>query len=60
MFLIYKLILIKIFKNYKPAEEGPSEYQSIPLNKIEDFGVHCKQLVGKLYFNYGTINELTH
>ncbi|KHJ81212.1 hypothetical protein OESDEN_19102, partial [Oesophagostomum dentatum] len=26
-----------------PVEEGPSEYQSIPLNKIEDFGVHCKQ-----------------
>lgn len=24
-------------------EEGPSEYQSIPLSKIEDFGVHCKQ-----------------
>uniref|UniRef100_A0A8C8JLY4 COP9 signalosome complex subunit 5 n=1 Tax=Oncorhynchus tshawytscha TaxID=74940 RepID=A0A8C8JLY4_ONCTS len=22
---------------------GPSEYQTIPLNKIEDFGVHCKQ-----------------
>merc|ERR1712228_578766 len=22
---------------------GPSEYQSIPLEKIEDFGVHCKQ-----------------
>ncbi|XP_041357618.1 COP9 signalosome complex subunit 5-like [Gigantopelta aegis] len=30
-------------KGYKPPEEGPSEYQSIPLNKIEDFGVHCKQ-----------------
>ncbi|VDL83123.1 unnamed protein product [Nippostrongylus brasiliensis] len=26
-----------------PIEEGPSEYQSIPLSKIEDFGVHCKQ-----------------
>ncbi|KAK6035825.1 hypothetical protein COOONC_26671 [Cooperia oncophora] len=26
-----------------PVEEGPSEYQSIPLSKIEDFGVHCKQ-----------------
>lgn len=23
--------------------EEPSEYQTIPLNKIEDFGVHCKQ-----------------
>lgn len=30
-------------KNYKPPDEGPSEYQTIPLNKIEDFGVHCKQ-----------------
>ncbi|CEP10016.1 hypothetical protein [Parasitella parasitica] len=23
-------------------DEGPSEYQTIPLNKIEDFGVHAK------------------
>lgn len=30
-------------KGYQPADDGPSEYQSIPLNKIEDFGVHCKQ-----------------
>ncbi|XP_069126985.1 COP9 signalosome complex subunit 5 [Argopecten irradians] len=30
-------------KGYKPPDESPSEYQSIPLNKIEDFGVHCKQ-----------------
>lgn len=30
-------------KGYRPPDEGPSEYQSIPLNKIEDFGVHCKQ-----------------
>ncbi|KAM5211467.1 COP9 signalosome complex subunit 5 [Hipposideros larvatus] len=29
-------------KGYKPPDEGPSEYQTIPLNKIEDFGVHCK------------------
>jgi len=29
-------------KDYKPPDEGPSEYQSIPLEKIEDFGVHCK------------------
>ncbi|KAH6922442.1 hypothetical protein HPB50_013615 [Hyalomma asiaticum] len=28
---------------YKPPDEGPAEYQTIPLNKIEDFGVHCKQ-----------------
>ena len=30
-------------KGYKSANEEPSEYQMIPLNKIEDFGVHCKQ-----------------
>lgn len=30
-------------KGYKPPDEGPSEYQTIPLNKVEDFGVHCKQ-----------------
>jgi COP9 signalosome complex subunit 5 len=30
-------------RGYKPPDEGPSEYQTIPLNKIEDFGVHCKQ-----------------
>jgi len=29
-------------KGYKPPEDGPSEYQTVPLNKIEDFGVHCK------------------
>jgi len=28
---------------YTPPDEGPSEYQSIPLDKVEDFGVHCKQ-----------------
>ncbi|CAI2187471.1 5481_t:CDS:2, partial [Funneliformis geosporum] len=28
---------------YKAPDEGPSEYQTIPLSKIEDFGVHCKQ-----------------
>ena len=32
-------------QGYKPPDEAPSEYQSIPLNKIEDFGVHCKKLV---------------
>ena len=31
-------------EGYKPADEPPSEYQTIPLNKIEDFGVHCKQV----------------
>jgi len=30
-------------KDHKPLDEGPSEYQSIPLEKIEDFGVHCKR-----------------
>ncbi|KAK1409008.1 hypothetical protein QVD17_41244 [Tagetes erecta] len=30
-------------EQYKPSEEPVSEYQTIPLNKIEDFGVHCKQ-----------------
>lgn len=30
------------WKGYKPPDEGPSEYQTIPLNKIEDFGVHAK------------------
>ena len=29
-------------QNYKPPDEPDSEYQTIPLNKIEDFGVHCK------------------
>eukprot|EP00040_Diaphanoeca_grandis_P039643 m.259674 g.259674 ORF g.259674 m.259674 type:complete len:338 (+) comp38499_c0_seq1:174-1187(+) len=27
---------------YKPPDEGPSEYQTVPLDKIEDFGVHSK------------------
>ncbi|KAJ9517658.1 hypothetical protein QJQ45_025133 [Haematococcus lacustris] len=30
-------------EGYKPPDEGPSEYQTIPLSKIEDFGVHAKQ-----------------
>eukprot|EP00897_Mesotaenium_endlicherianum_P007142 jgi/Mesen1/6456/ME000033S05736 len=30
-------------EGYKPPDEPASEYQTIPLNKIEDFGVHCKQ-----------------
>jgi len=32
-------------KGYKPPDEGPSEYQTIPLDKIEDFGVHAKAYV---------------
>ena len=31
-------------EGYKPPDEPVSEYQTIPLNKIEDFGVHCKQV----------------
>jgi COP9 signalosome complex subunit 5 len=27
----------------RPPDEGPSEYQTIPLSKIEDFGVHASQ-----------------
>ncbi len=38
-----QLFGIFYLQGYKPPDEGPSEYQSIPLNKIEDFGVHCKQ-----------------
>jgi len=30
-------------EGYKAPDEAPSEYQSIPISKIEDFGVHCKQ-----------------
>jgi len=28
-------------EGYKPAEEARGDYQTIPLNKIEDFGVHA-------------------
>ncbi len=30
-------------ENYTPADSANGEYQSIPLNKIEDFGVHANQ-----------------
>jgi len=30
-------------EGYKADNDAPSEYQSIPISKIEDFGVHCKQ-----------------
>lgn len=30
-------------ENYKPPNVSASEYQSIPLSKIEDFGVHANQ-----------------
>ena len=29
-------------QGYHPPNEPASEYQTIPMNKIEDFGVHCK------------------
>jgi hypothetical protein len=33
---------LRVAQNYKPPDEPASEYQTIPLEKIEDFGVHCK------------------
>ncbi|KAI8069922.1 JAB1/Mov34/MPN/PAD-1 ubiquitin protease-domain-containing protein [Gongronella butleri] len=30
-------------KGYKPIDDEPFEYQTIPLDKIEDFGVHAKE-----------------
>ncbi|KAI9107100.1 hypothetical protein K1719_022628 [Acacia pycnantha] len=30
-------------EGYKPPDEPISDYQAIPLNKIEDFGVHCNK-----------------
>lgn len=30
-----------ILQNYTPPNAAASEYQSIPLSKIEDFGVHA-------------------
>lgn len=30
-------------KGYKPPDEEPNEYQTIPLHKIEDFGVQCNK-----------------
>jgi len=30
-------------EGYKAEDSAPSEYQSIPMSKIEDFVVHCKQ-----------------
>lgn len=41
--IVTMLIILFSIQGYKPANEEPSEYQTIPLNKIEDFGVHCKQ-----------------
>ena len=45
---------------YKPPDDQPNEYQSIPLAKIEDFGVHCKQYyqIEISYFKSETDNLL--
>ena len=32
-------------EGHKISDDHVSEYQTIPLNKIEDFGVHCKQVL---------------
>lgn len=46
---IIKIVQLKEFKEvsfiqgYKPPNQGPSEYQTIPLNKIEDFGAYASQ-----------------
>jgi hypothetical protein len=37
-------------KDYKPPDEPVSEYQTIPLNKIEYFGVHCKSVCFSNFF----------
>ena len=55
-------------EGYKPPDEPVSEYQTIPLNKIEDFGVHCKQVsslilsrsqISLVYLLLGTLFFLT-
>jgi len=33
----------RVYPEGHKADDGPSEYQHIPISKIEDFGVHCKQ-----------------
>ncbi len=47
-------------KGYKPPEDGRAEYQSIPLHKIDDFGVHCKSYyaLDVLYFKSALDNRL--
>ncbi|PIA40849.1 hypothetical protein AQUCO_02400121v1 [Aquilegia coerulea] len=47
-------------EGYKPPSEPVSEYQTIPLNKIEDFGVHCKQYysLDVTYFKSSLDNHL--
>lgn len=47
-------------KGFKPPEDVQSEYQTIPIEKIEDFGVHCKQYysLDVSYFKSQTDNEV--
>ncbi|PFX25577.1 COP9 signalosome complex subunit 5 [Stylophora pistillata] len=45
-------------KGYKPPDEGPSEYQTIPLNKIEDFGVHCKHSKTSIEAIHGLMSQV--
>ncbi len=42
MFNLLVIYYTQTRQGYKPPSDEPSEYQTIPLNKIEDFGVHCK------------------
>ena len=37
------MLRILTYVGYSPKDDGPSEYQSIPFEKIEDFGIHCKK-----------------
>jgi COP9 signalosome complex subunit 5 len=34
-------------QGYTPADAAPSEYQTVPPDKIEDFGVHANESVGQ-------------
>lgn len=34
---------VPCMQGYKPPNVAASEYQTIPMNKIEDFGVHANQ-----------------
>lgn len=43
-------------EGYKPPDDPISEYQTIPLNKIEDFGVHCKQVSLLSLLPFQTLN----
>ena len=43
MCVLFSVGHVCLLQNYKAPDEGPGEYQTIPLEKIEDFGVHCRQ-----------------